>query len=103
MHLDSVVALYLYFDVEYFRKEHLPYGIVATMILVVFIICPVVLPFLYPCRCFQRCLNRCRFQCRVLHTFMDVFQGDYKDGTNDTHDYQYFALVDIIFQGGCTS
>ena len=67
-------SMYLYFDatVEYFGNEHLPYGIMATLILAVFIICPVVLLCLYPCRCFQRLLNKCRFQCRLLHMFMDV-------------------------------
>ena len=77
MYGHTLGSMYLYFDatVEYFGKEHLPYGIVATVTLVVFIICPVVLLCVYPCRCFQRCLIRCRFQCRVLHTFMDVFKG----------------------------
>ena len=91
----TLTSMYLYYDatVEYFGKDHLPYGIVAAVILVVFIICPVVLLCVYPCRCFQRSLNRCRFQCRVLHTFMDVFQGGYKDGTNGTRDCRYFSAV----------
>ena len=95
MYGHTLGSMYLYFDatVEYFGKDHLPYGIVAAVILVVFIICPVVLLCVYPCRCFQRSLNRCRFQCRVLHTFMDVFQGGYKDGTNGTRDCRYFAAV----------
>ena len=94
----TLSSMYLFLDatVEYFGKDHLPYGIVATVILVVFIICPVVLLCVYPCRCFQRCLNRCRFQCRVLHTFMDVFQGGYKDGTNGTRDCRYFAAVYLM-------
>ena len=27
----------------------------------------------------------------ILHTFMDVFQGPFKDGTNGTKDYRYFS------------
>ena len=90
--------MYLYSDatVEYFGKDHLPYGIVAALVLVVFIICPVVLLCVYPCHCFQSCLNRCTFQCRVLHTFMDIFQGGYKDGTNGTRDCRYFAAVYLM-------
>ena len=65
----------------------------ATLILAVFIICPVVLLCLYPCRCFQRFLNKCTFQCHLLHMFMDVFQGGYKDGTNGTSDCRYFAAA----------
>ena len=91
-------SMYLYSDatVEYFGNEHLPYGIMAGVILAVFIICPVVLLCLYPCRCFQRFLNKCRFQCRLLHMFMDVFQGGYKDGTNGTRDCRYFAAVYLM-------
>ena len=94
----TLSSMYLYYEatVEYFGKDHLPYGIVAAVVLVVFIICPVVLLCVYPCRCFQRCLNRCRFQCRVLHTFMDVFQGGYKDGTNRTRDCRYFSAVYLM-------
>ena len=93
-------SMYLYFDatVEYFGKEHLPYGIVAAVVLVVFIFSPVVLLCVYPCRCFQRCLNRCRFQFLVLHTFMDVFQGGYKDGTNGNRDCRYFSAVYLILR-----
>ena len=89
---------YLYFDatVEYFGKEHLPYAITAVVVLLVFIICPLLLLCLYPCRCFQKCLNHCRLQCHMLRTFMDAFQGCYKDGTNGTRDCRYFAGVYLV-------
>ena len=90
---------YLYFDatVEYFGKEHLPYAITAIVVLLVFIIiCPLLLLCLYPCRCFQKCLNHCRLQCHMLQTFMDAFQGCYKDGTNGTRDCRYFAGVYLV-------
>ena len=88
----------LYFDatVEYFGKEHLPYGVTAIVVLLVFIICPLLLLCLYPCRCFQKCLNHCRLQCLMLRTFMDAFQGCYKDGTNGTRDCRYLAGVYLV-------
>ena len=49
--------------------------------------------FLYPCACFQRLLNRLHCNSLALHTFMDVYQGNYKDGTNNTRDYRYFSGV----------
>ena len=90
--------MYLYSDatLEYFGKEHLQYGIVAVVVILVFVISPLLLLCLYPCQCFQRCLNHCRLQCHVLHTFMDAFNGDYKDGTNGTHDCRYFAAVYLL-------
>ena len=89
---------YLYFsgEIAYFGKEHLPYGIVAGVILFIFVILPTLLMCLYPCRCFQQCLNLCRLQCRLLHTFMDAFLCGYKDGTNGTYDCRYFAAIYMI-------
>ena len=88
----------LYYDgsVEYFSKEHLPYAILAIIVLLVFTLLPILLLCLYPCRCFQRFLNRCNLRSQALHTFMDAFQGCYKNGTNGTRDWRYFAAVYLI-------
>ena len=92
-HGNRVSSVYLYYDgtIEYFGKEHLPYALLAIGILLACFFTPLILLFLYPCRCFQRMLNRYRLRCVALHTFMDAFQGCYKDGTNGTRDCRYFA------------
>ena len=92
------VNVFLFYDgtMEYFGKEHLPYGILAVVVLLVFNIFPLLLLCLYPCRCFQRCLSRCNLSCQLLHTFMDAFQGHYKDGTNGTRDCRYFSALYLI-------
>ncbi len=33
-----------------------------------------------------------------LHTFMDCFQGSYKNGTNSTRDYRYFAGIYLLIR-----
>ena len=88
----------LYYDgaVEYFSKEHLPYAILAVIVLLVFNILPILLLCLYPCRCFQRFLNSCHLRRQALHMFMETFQGCYKDGTNGTRDCRYFSAVYLI-------
>ena len=88
----------LYYDgsVEYFSKEHLPYAVLAIIVLLVFTLLPIVLLCLYPCHCFQRLLNVCHLKCQALRTFMDAFQGCYKDGTNGTRDCRFFAAVYLI-------
>ena len=48
------------------------------------------------CHCFQRVLNRYHLSSQTLHTFMDTFQGGFKDGTNGTRDCRYFAAVYLI-------
>ena len=88
----------LYYDgsVEYFSRKHLPYAVLAIIVLLVFTLLPITLLCLYPCRCFQRLLNICHLRCQALRTFMDAFQGCYKDGTNGTRDCRFFAAVYLI-------
>ena len=85
----------LYYDgtVAYFQKEHLPYALLALAVLSVFTFFPILLLCVYPCRCFQRFLNRHHLSNLTLHTFMDTFQGSFKDGTNGTRDCRYFAGI----------
>ena len=47
-------------------------------------------------RCFQQCLGHCGLRCHALGTFMDAFQGCYKDGTNGTRDCRYFGALYLI-------
>ena len=86
---------YLYYDgtVEYFGKQHLPYAILAIVVLSIFNILPLLLLCLYPCHCFQRVLNACKLRRQALHIFMDAFHGCYKNGTNGTRDCRYFSAL----------
>ena len=90
----------LYYDgtVEYFGLVHLPYALLSLAVLLVFTFLPILLLCLYPCRCFQRFLNRYHLSSPALHTFMDTFQGGFKDGTNGTRDCRYFAAFYLIFR-----
>ena len=89
------IGLYLYHDatIKYFSKEHLPYAILAAAVCFTFILAPLLLLILYPMRCFQRCLGCFNASWHALHTFNDAFHGCYKNGTNGTRDYRYFAAV----------
>ena len=100
IHGKALNKLYLYYDgtVEYFGPEHLPFAIIAIIVLLVFNTLPLFLLVLYPCRCFQRCLNHYNIHYQVLHTFMDVFQGSYKDGTSGTHDCRWFAALYLMLR-----
>ena len=77
--------------VEYFGSEHLLIALLALTVLALLVVLPMLLLFLYPLRCFQRLLNRLHLNSHVLRTFMDVFQGTFKDGTNGTRDYRSFS------------
>ena len=92
-----------YYDasIEMFSSEHFPYAILAVVILSTYIALPPILLFLYPFKIFRKCLRKCRLNCNVLHTFIDAFQGCYKDGTKGTYDCRYFSafyfLIRICF------
>ena len=88
--------LYSNSSVLFFSKEHLPYGIVALVVTVFCSIFPALLMILYPMVCFQRLLNRLRLRTPTLHTFMDYFQGYYKDRTDSAHDCRYFSGLYLL-------
>ena len=98
---ERVGPVVLYYDasIEYFSREHLPFALLAICVLLVFVIFPLLLLLLYPMKSFQRCLGYCiRIRWQFLHTFADVFQGCYKNGTNGTWDYRYFAGLYLFFR-----
>ena len=54
---------------------------------------------LYPFRFFQKLLNLFPVQWQILHTFMDSFQGCYKNGTEPgTRDCQWFASAFFLIR-----
>ena len=89
---EVINVTYLASDAElvYFCREHLPYGILAIVMLSVFNILPTLLILLYPCGCFQKCLTRCGIRSVTLHTFMDALQGCYR---YQPRDCRYFAGI----------
>ena len=86
----------LYYDptVPYLGRSHLPYAITAILVLVLFVLIPGILLLLYPLRLFQRFLNLFPIRWHILHTFVDSYQGCYKDGTEPgTRDCRGFASL----------
>jgi hypothetical protein len=81
----------------YFGKEHLPFGIIAIVMLTTFNIFPVLFLLLYPFQCFRKCLNRCRIKSHILLTFTDAFQGCYRNKPRDYRCYAPFYLFMRIF------
>ena len=85
------LGLYYSANIEYFGKEHLPYAILAISVLSFCVFLPVTILVVYPSKFFQRFLNLFPFRWYILHTFMDSFQGCYKNGTEPgTRDCRYF-------------
>jgi hypothetical protein len=85
---------YVYYDAsyQYFNKDHLPYALLSISLFLIFGLCPLILLIVYPMSCFQKYC--CGANNYALHTFVDAFQGHYKDGTEPgTRDCRWFAGI----------
>lgn len=98
---ESKLYLYKAGDVEFFGPEHMPFAILAVIVLLLFVVLPTLLLFLYPCGCFQQGLNTLHCNSHTSRSFMDVFLYTYKDGTNNSKDFRYFAGVFLSTMPGC--
>ena len=81
-----------------FGSEHLPFAILAIVVLSTFIALPPLLLIAYPTLTFQKMLGCLKVRWPALHIFADVFQGCYKNRTDGTNDYRYFAAFYFILR-----
>ena len=96
-HLSHSRRHYCDATLPYFGERHLHYIILAIVVLTLFVLLPTLLLLLYPFHWFQKFLNLFPFRWYILHTFMDTFQGCYKDGTEpNTRDCQWFASIYLL-------
>ena len=96
----KVVKYAVYFDsnLNYLSIQHIPFMLLALLVLLLFNILPAAFLLLYPCKCFQVLLGRFRQVSQLLHPFADTFQGCYKNGTDGGRDYRYFAGLYMVFR-----
>ena len=84
----------------YLGQSHIPYAALALLILFVFVLIPILLLLFYPMVLFQKILNRLPYRFQIyLDTFVDLFQGCYKNGTQPgTRDCRWFSAVPFILR-----
>ena len=85
-------------SVQFFHAKHLPFAVLSIFVLLTFIAIPPIVLTFYQASFFQKCLTRCKMNSQALRTFVETFQGCYKDGTNSTRDCRYFAGLYFIFR-----
>ena len=98
---DSPKEFVLYYDstVGCHTLEYSIFATIASCVLVVFIISPTILLILYSTKLFQRWVICCKFRkWYALHMFVESFQGQYKDGTNGTHDFRMVSALFLILR-----
>ena len=97
--LNSSLVMYYDSTMEFFSKDHLPYAALNICVVLVFIALPTFVLILYPARIFRKCITCCGFgRLHALHTFMEAFQGQYKDGTNGTQDFRIVSALYLVFR-----
>ena len=90
----KAISNVLFYDasIEYFGREHLPYGIIAIVVTIFFNILPLLFTLIHPLRCFKQHIGRWP----ALHICLDSFQGCYKDGTAGTWDCRFFSSLFLL-------
>ena len=60
---ETVVKKVLYYDASTsaFNGNHILFGILAVVMLIVFNVLPLIMLLIYPCRCFQKVLNHLNY------------------------------------------
>ena len=87
----KVVSKVTYIDPTVFIFEHKHYYLISLsgFILVFIILPPLTLLIIYPTRVFRRVSRHLKPRWIIsIQTFVDIFHGCYKDGTNGTRDYR---------------
>ena len=94
--------LHLYEDAttKYFGPTHLPYALLALVIIFLLIILPICLLVLYQFTCCKRCLSVTKLKGRVLDEFECTFSQYYRDGSDGIMDCRWFAAFYIIIRLG---
>ena len=92
-HINNSWRVYYDPTIVYLSSEHCLYAVIALLTLFTFIISPVLILLLYSISFFQKFLNLLPHRLQInLRTFVDSFQGCYKDGTEPgTRDCRWYA------------
>ena len=91
----SLVGYFLFYDatMKFMGPQHIPFAILAILVLLVGILFPLLFLLLYPMQWFQKCLNKYHLNSPGLQMFMERFQGHYRDRTDGGWECRYFAAV----------
>ncbi len=98
-HRLSNLVVYISTDIQFFHKKHLPFAIPSIFILLTFTTIPPIVLTFYQSSFLQKCILRCNMNPQALRTFVETFQGCYKDGvTSGTRDCRYFAGLYFVLR-----
>ena len=90
---NNVDTCFFFYDsyIQYFHGIHAVAGSFAISVLLIMILLPTLYILLYPFKWFHKLLNCLHLRKQLLISLGDVFTGPYKNGTENTYDYRFFA------------
>ena len=90
---DNNYSMSFFYDakMEYFHGVHAVAGCVAILVLIVVIIIPALYIQFYRFKWFHKLLGILHLRKQLLLSLGDVFTGPYKNGSDNTFDYRFFA------------
>ena len=90
---DTIWGVAFFYDgsVAYFGRSHGIYASLAIVIFIIFLMIPTLHLVLYPFKFYQIFLELCRLRSEFLVALSDAFSGSFKNGTDNTWDYRYYA------------
>ena len=93
---DKTPQLHMYYDgnMQFFKGEHIPFGVIGITIFFFCNVLPLILIVLYSFRQTQKFFNFFPSSFTyIFRPFMECLLGCYKDGTNGTRNCRCFAIV----------
>ena len=88
-----------YYEPDKPIKQQMVYFVPLFALTLLLVVIPILVLLLYPVRLFRKfILFICCKDLRCVQSFVDTFQGHYKDGTNGTRDYRALASLSLIFR-----
>ena len=85
-------------SIHVYSSEHIYFLVIVVTLMFFLGVCPTALLCIYSIKMFRRKFKNCcshRIQI-VLNTFVETFQGTFKDGLNGTRDYRVFQLCGVV-------
>ena len=93
---NSTLVVYHEPTIRFFSKSHLPYAILAIIVLTIFGFLPLIYILFYQNRLFQKCLAVCRLKMTLFSELARVCNRSYKNGINGTPDCRWYAGVYLL-------
>ena len=79
-------------DIEFLSPQHIPFALLGLVVLILLVVLPPLLFIVYPMKCCQRSCVQYTCNKAGLRHFVELFQGCFKDGTENTRDFRWFSI-----------